>query len=125
MAWCYHHYRWRSHAHLCGPADLCASAEHWPDTIMDRLCNFNCNQHRKLTVHRSFFYRNRIACVSHRFSHHFPRNHTSSAIRSGVLLGETAHRPARNPLTHHTTTIHGTVGWHTSNQWQRITEATR
>src|SRR5437870_10175005 len=113
MAWCYHHYRWRSHRHLRGPADLCASAEQRPDTIMDRLFSFNRNQYRKLPVHPSFLQRNRIR-VSRHFSHLFPRNHTSSAIRSVVLLGKTAHRQARNPLTNHTA-AHGSVRWHTSN----------
>ncbi len=119
MAWCYHHYRWRSHRHLRGPADLRASAEQRPDTIMDRICNLNCNQHRKLPV-RSSFLRRKRSRVSCHFSHLFPRNHTSSAIRNGVLLGKTAHRPTRNPLTPHTT-IHATIKWHTSNQWRRIT----
>src|SRR5437879_11183337 len=96
----------------------------WPDTIMDRLCSFNRNQYRKLPVHPSFLQRNRIR-VSRHFSHLFPRNHTSSALRRSVLLGKTAHRQARNPLTHHTAAIHGSVRWHTSNQWQWITEATR
>ncbi len=42
-----------------------------------------------------------------------------------LYAGKTAHRQARNPLTHHTAAIHGSVRWHTSNQWQWITEATR
>src|SRR5260370_10172808 len=93
---------------------------------MDRLCSFDCNQHRELPVHPSFLQRNRSRVsrrVSRHSSHLFPRNHTSSAIRSSVLHGKATHRPTRNPLTHHTT-IHGTFRWHTSNQWQLITEST-
>src|SRR3989442_9778933 len=123
MAWCYHHYRWRSHRHLRGPAHLLASAEQRPEFTMDRLCSFNCNQRRKLPVRSSFLRRKRSRVFCH-FSHLFPRNHTSSAIRRSVLLGKTAHRPTRNPLAHHTTTIHGTVRWHASDRWQWITEAT-
>src|SRR5690348_8590618 len=122
MVWCCQHYRWSSHRHLRGLADLRPSTEHRPSAIMDRLCCLSRNQHRKPRFHPSYLQRNRRVSLSRDFCHRFPRNHTRYAIRGSVLPGKTAHSPPRNSLTH-PTTLHATFLWQSSDHWLSITEA--
>ena len=123
MVWCCQHYRWSSYRHLRSLADLRASTEHRPGVTMDGLCSLNHNQLRQPRFHPPHLQRNRRLSLSRNSCHRFPGNHTSDAIRSSVLLGETTYCSQRNSLTH-PTTLHDAFLWHSSNHWLRINEDT-